>query len=111
MYCTDTKSQHQMGKIYASGYLKDEIVAAVDRVIEVLAKHRISGHAAALRWTVHHGALVADQGNAVIIAASSVAQLKSNLDFMADGPLPDEVRDVIDKIYSEVAGSEFPYHY
>lgn len=100
-----------MGQLYASGYLKDNIIAAVDRVIELLAGHGIHGHAAALRWTVYHSALQADQGDAIIIAASSVAQLKSNFDSIKQGPLPATVSEAIDKVYGEVAGSEFPYHY
>jgi hypothetical protein len=47
--------------------------------------------------------LEADLGEAMIIAASSVAQLSPNSDFLDQGPLPAEV-------HSEVVGTEFPYH-
>lgn len=53
-----------MGELYASGYLKDNIIDAVDRVIEVVKEHGIVGHAAALRWNVHHSALTADRHDA-----------------------------------------------
>ncbi|KAK3056005.1 hypothetical protein LTR09_003239 [Extremus antarcticus] len=101
---------HLIGQTYAKGYLKDNITAAVDRVIELVEKHGINGHAAALRWTVHHSKLEAERGHAVIIAASNVAQLNSNFDFIEQGPLPDEVLEAINRVHGEVAGSGFPYH-
>ena len=100
-----------MGQLYASGYLKDNIIAAVDRVVELIAAHGISGHAAALRWLAHHSQLDAKFGDAVIVAASSVAQLHSNFDAIEQGPLPAEVADAMESIYGEVAGTEFSYHY
>ena len=100
-----------MGQLYASGYLKDNIIAAVDRVIEQLAKHNINGYGAALRWTIYHSKLEAGLGDAVVIAASSVAQLMLNLSFIDEGPLPTEVANAFGKVYGEIEGSEFPYHY
>ncbi|OAL40571.1 hypothetical protein AYO20_00307 [Fonsecaea nubica] len=104
-------TSHSMGQLYASGYLKEPILAAVDRVIELVAKHGITGHAAALRWTVYHSKLQADHGDGVIISASSVVQLNSNFDSIAQGPLPAEVSHALDQVYGQVAGNEFPYHY
>jgi aflatoxin B1 aldehyde reductase len=100
-----------VGQAYAGGYLKDNIVVAVDRVIELVSKQGINGHAAALRWTVYHSKLQADLGDGIIVAASSVAQLESNFGFIEQGPLPTEVLDAIDEVYTEVAGTEFPYHH
>lgn len=97
--------------MYSSGYLKPEIEAATDKALALIAKHEINGHAAALRWTVYHGQLKSEFGDAVIIGASSVAQLNSNLDMIEQGPLPDEVADVIGALYAEIEGSEFAYHF
>jgi aflatoxin B1 aldehyde reductase len=104
--------QHAMGRTYASGYLKEDIVAAIDHVIALVNKHDINGHAAALRWTVYHSKLESDLGDAIIIiSASSVTQLQSGSEYIKQGPLPLEVSEAMDKIYGEIAGSEFPYHY
>jgi aflatoxin B1 aldehyde reductase len=100
-----------MGAHYSSGYLKDNILAAVDEVIDLVTKHGINGHAAALRWVVYHSQLRFDLGDAVLIAASSVAQLESNFGFIKAGPLPAELVDAINNVYGKVAGSEFPYHF
>lgn len=40
--------------------------------LHVLSQHGLTGHAAALRWTVHHSALDYDKGYALIIGASSL---------------------------------------
>lgn len=80
-------------------------------MIELVAQHGISGHAAALRWTVYHSRLSAEYGDAVIVSASSVAQLDSNFEFIRQGPLPEEVLVAIERVYDEIAGSEFPYHH
>ncbi|OAL36527.1 hypothetical protein AYO20_04143 [Fonsecaea nubica] len=98
------------GKVYASVYLKPNIEAATDRAINLVTKHGINGHAAALRWTVYHSTLKQEFGDAVIIAASSVAQLNSNIDMIEQGPLPGEVVDAMETLYKEVEGTEFPYH-
>ncbi|OAG45070.1 hypothetical protein AYO21_00418 [Fonsecaea monophora] len=98
------------GKVYASVYLKPNIEAATDRAIGLVAKHGINGHAAALRWTVYHSTLKEEFRDAVIIAASSVAQLNSNIDMIEQGPLPGEVVDAMETLYKEVEGTEFPYH-
>ncbi|KAK5172665.1 uncharacterized protein LTR77_002785 [Saxophila tyrrhenica] len=103
-------TSHVLGQTFARVFLNDTIIAAVDRVFEIFAKHSINGHGAALRWTVHHSKLEADCGDAVVIAASSVAQLDSNLDFIAEGPLPAEVAEAIEKVYGEIADAAFPYH-
>jgi aflatoxin B1 aldehyde reductase len=100
-----------MGQVYSNGYLKDNIITAADRVIKIIAAHGINGHAAALRWAAHHSKLDANSGDAVIIAASSVAQLHTNIDAIEEGPLPDEVVQAMNGIHGDVAGSEFPYHF
>ena len=60
--------------------MKPAIDVATDRARDVATKHGINGHEAALRWTVYHSSLSSEAGDAVIIGASSVEQLKSNLD-------------------------------
>ncbi|OQV08787.1 hypothetical protein CLAIMM_13009 [Cladophialophora immunda] len=99
-----------LGQTYSSVYLKPNIEAATDRAVELVAKHGINGHAAALRWTVYHSTLKEDFGDAIIIAASSVAQLESNIDMIEQGPLPVEVVKAMEALYKEVEGTEFPYH-
>ena len=65
-------------------------------------EHGITGHAASLRWAVYHSALSPEHGDAVIIGVSKVSQLKENLEICEAGPLPDEVVQTIDGVWSAV---------
>lgn len=99
-----------MGKIYAANYSKPKIATAADNATEVAAKHGINGHAAALRWTTYHGVLDRAKGDAVIIGASSVAQLATNLDIIDQGPLPQELVEVLDGVYGQLGDEAISYH-
>lgn len=100
-----------IGQNYSAMYLKTAVESAVDAGISAAAKHGISGHSAALRWTVYHGILDPKHGDSVIIGASSVEQLKQNLDVIAEGPLPEDVAAAYGKIYEGLGKDEIPYHF
>ncbi|TDZ73402.1 Oxidoreductase sirO [Colletotrichum trifolii] len=99
----------KVGEIYAALYLKPAIQEATEKALEVASKHDIGGHAAALRWTVHHSILGKEHGDSVILGASSPGQLESNIDMIEQGPLPDDVVDALGALYREV-GDQIPYH-
>ncbi|KAK4096701.1 aflatoxin B1 aldehyde reductase member 2 [Parathielavia hyrcaniae] len=101
---------HFLGVTYRDLYVKPAIMAAADRVVETAAQHGIGGHAASLRWTAHHSILSAEHGDSLIVGASSVEQLKSNLNTIEQGPLPQDVVSALDAIFAEV-GDEVPYHF
>lgn len=84
-------------------------MAATEKALEVASRYGISGHAAALRWTAHHSVLNEKYGDAIIIGASSLEQLESNLDMIEQGPLPDDVVGALEAAYEEI-GDEIPYH-
>ncbi|KAL7930249.1 NADP-dependent oxidoreductase domain-containing protein [Trichoderma chlorosporum] len=100
-----------LGSIYSSFYLKPSIEAATGHALAVAGKHGISGHSAALRWTVNHSALKAKYGDSVIIGASNLDQLSSNLDVIEQGPLPDDVVEAINAIYTAIGSDEVPYYF
>jgi aflatoxin B1 aldehyde reductase len=66
------------------------------------AFYGISGHAAALRWTVWHSDLQAEKGDAVIIGASTQGQLEENLNILEQGPLPDSLLHVLERVWDDV---------
>ncbi|PTB63656.1 Aldo/keto reductase [Trichoderma citrinoviride] len=102
---------HNVGKFYSSLYLKPKIEAAADKVRELATKHGISGHAASLRWTAYHGVLSAEHGDAIIVGASSVAQLNENLDILEQGPLPQELVDAVNAVAEEIGEDALAYHF
>lgn len=105
----DVKPKTFLGGFYSALYLKPSIEAATENVLAVAGKHSISGHAAALRWTVYHSALDAKYGDSIIIGASTIDQVHSNLDIAEAGPLPDDVAVAFDALYKEVGADEIPY--
>lgn len=108
---SDNNVQTFLGAIYSALYLKPSIEVATANALEVAAKHGISGHAAALRWTSNHSVLDKKYGDAIIIGSSTIDQLNSNLDVIEQGPLPEDVVKAINDIYKEVGEEEIPYHF
>ncbi|KAF4953302.1 hypothetical protein FGADI_6068 [Fusarium gaditjirri] len=100
-----------LGGLYSDRYLKPSITEATETALAAAARHGISGHGAALRWTAHHGALSREFGDAIVIGASSVEQLNSNIDAIEDGPLPADVADALGAIYAEIGDILPPLEY
>lgn len=105
-----TRHQHTLGQLYASKYSKPKIAAAADDTAQAAARHGINGHAAALRWTTYHSVLDRARGDAVIVGASSTAQLEKNMDIIEQGPLPQELVDVLDGVYGRLGDEAVDYH-
>ena len=77
------------------------------------SEHGINGHAAALRWCAYHSALKWEHKDAILLGASSVAQLESNIDMIDQGPLPEDVVVALDAVYEQIkrADAEIAYHW
>lgn len=86
---------HRIGQMYAGMYHKPDIFESTQKVFELAQKHGISGHAVALRWILHHSALDASKGDAIIIGASSNEQLAENLEICKQGPLPEDLVSLV----------------
>jgi len=95
-----------VGTVYSDWYQRPELEEVFQRISVAGEKHAISGHAAALRWTAFHSILDPKLGDAIILGASNVDQLKQNLDILEEGPLPQEVADAIESVYSYVGDAE-----
>jgi aflatoxin B1 aldehyde reductase len=91
-----------LGAKYAGDYFHDPLFAAAEVVRQQAKKCGISGHAAALRWTTWHSQLGAEYGDAVIVGASTQAQLEENLNILEQGPLPDALLEVMEGVWDDV---------
>lgn len=91
-----------LGAKYAGDYFHDPLFAAAETVKLQAQKYGISGHAAALRWTTWHSHLDAACGDAVIIGASKIEQLDENLDILEQGPLPEGLVDIMNRMWDDV---------
>ncbi|KAI1089671.1 NADP-dependent oxidoreductase domain-containing protein [Rostrohypoxylon terebratum] len=104
------KGDNDIARVYSMLYGKPPVQASIATVRDAVEKHGISGHEAALRWTVFHSNLDGKYGDAVLFGVSKIEQLHQTLDAIESGPLPADVADAITAIYATVEGSEPPYH-
>lgn len=90
-----------VGQVYRNYYFKDAYFEALSLITPVLQSYNLTHAEVGLRWLVHHSKLNIKDGNdGIIIGASSVEQLQSNLrDIQEKGPLPKDVVDVLDEAW------------
>lgn len=100
------ESSGMVGAIYTAMYKRPTIEEAVERVRQVAKEHNVPGHDASLRWTVYHSQLSAEHGDAVIVGASNLEQLKKNLDAIEAGPLPQAVVDAVNAVNDTIADED-----
>ncbi|CAG9990286.1 unnamed protein product [Clonostachys byssicola] len=102
-------SENATGNLYNALYKDAAVRASAAIVHDASARHGISGHAAAIRWTAYHSALDGKFGDGIAFGVSKVEQVHKTLDALEAGPLPADVADAITAIYATVEGSEPPY--
>lgn len=85
--------------MYNSLYGKPSLQELAAGLVEKAKAEGMTGHAAALRWTIHHSKL--QSGDAVITAGSSVKQLNENLDALEAGPLPQSLVKAFEEVWEK----------
>jgi aflatoxin B1 aldehyde reductase len=96
--------KRNQGQMYRQRYWNDEYFDALDILRPVVKKHGLSEAECALRWMTNHSLLRKENGDAIIIGASSAKQLEENLANLEKGPLPDEVLKAFDEGWTKVKG-------
>lgn len=97
-----------MGNGYKNMYGKDDLMELGSKVEQAAKDSGLSGHAAALRWIIHHSQL--QTGGGLVVGASSIKQLNGNLDALEAGPLPESVLQAFDNLWDETKDSTQPYY-
>lgn len=92
----------QQGKMYRARYWTPEYFEAVKIVQAAADKAGLTMAETALRWVSHHSLMKRENGDSVIIGASSVKHLGQNLDDLEKGPLPEEVVKSLDEAWGVV---------
>ena len=100
-----------IGKIYNGLYGKPSYYNALERVSAVAEKYKLEKIEAALRWVYFHSLLKPEHGDAVILGASKLSQLESNLSYISKGPLPEEVVSVFEDIWKTIKPDAPAYHF
>ncbi|KAF8860935.1 Aldo/keto reductase [Acephala macrosclerotiorum] len=96
--------KRRQGQNYRNRYWNEKYFDALDILRPVAKKHGLSEAEVALRWMTNHSLLKREFGDAIIIGASSAAQLEENLINLEKGPLPDDVVKALDDGWEVVRG-------
>ncbi|KAL4892051.1 NADP-dependent oxidoreductase domain-containing protein [Aspergillus ambiguus] len=92
------------GSIHRKRYWNNVYFDALEAIHACAEKHGLGDGEIALRWLKHHSFLEEKLGDAIIIGASSVNHLETNLMDLEKGPLPDEVVQVVEEVWPRVKG-------
>ncbi|KAK1750330.1 putative oxidoreductase [Echria macrotheca] len=91
-----------LAKIYNGLYNRPSYVAALDDWERIASDEGVSRAELAYRWVIWHSKLNGDLGDAIIIGARNVEQMRETVDWAKKGPLsPGAVRK-IDEIWESV---------
>lgn len=89
-------------KSYRNRYWKENYFNAVNIIVESCNDFDVKPAEAAYRWLIHHSKLDSSFGDGVILGASSIAQMNSNIEASLKGSLPKEVQDAFDSAWDKV---------
>jgi aflatoxin B1 aldehyde reductase len=95
--------------LYRRWFFKDSLLEAAHAIAAAAQREGITGHAVALRWILHHSALDASRGDAIVIGASSLAQLEENLQICRAGPLPSHLVQMVDEMGDRIKDAAPPH--
>lgn len=87
---------------YQDRYWKADYFSVMESICAACSASNIAPANAALRWLVHHSDISDGDNNAIILGASRLTHLESNLDACKDAPLPDSVVAALDEGWEQV---------
>ncbi|KAF9895092.1 hypothetical protein FE257_004721 [Aspergillus nanangensis] len=101
--------QRWQGSLMRGKYFNDSYFDALDVIRPVAQKYGLTEAECAFRWLCHHSEMSKEQGDAIIIGASSRAQLENNLSDMEKDALPEEMVQAMDDAWLRVKGTVSKY--
>ncbi|KAI8816307.1 NADP-dependent oxidoreductase domain-containing protein [Fimicolochytrium jonesii] len=96
-----------VGKQYHALYNKPSLIKALQIWDELSNSTGIPKAELAYRWVAHNSALREDKGDAIIVGASKLTQLRETVAALKKGPLSKEVVEKVDEIWA-LAEKESP---
>jgi aflatoxin B1 aldehyde reductase len=88
--------------MYYSQYVQDSFLDALDKWACIAEAEGVSRIELAYRWVRYHSALDGSKGDALIVGASSLDQLRETLGFLGNGPLSAKAVEGIEEIWKIV---------
>ncbi|KAI0728814.1 Aldo/keto reductase [Fomitopsis betulina] len=95
-----TKGQ---GRNYRARYWNEPYFNAIASIQKVAEAHNLTMAEIALRWISHHSLMRREEGDAVIIGASSLDHIEQNMIDLEKGPLSEEVVRALDVAWLSVS--------
>ncbi|KAJ8606891.1 hypothetical protein MRB53_040644 [Persea americana] len=92
----------QMGRIYSAAYAKPELLDALAEWQSIAEEEGVPRAELAYRWVKYNSSLKPEFGDALIIGASSIEQLKQTLEAIKKGPLSDKATKRIDHFWQSI---------
>lgn len=92
-------SKQWVGRMTQGRYFNDSYFDALELIQEAAEKHGLTVAEVALRWIHYHSLMKRENGDSIIVGASSLKHLEENLLDLEKGPLPDDVVAVLEKAW------------
>ena len=97
------------GSRWASGgcpkrYAKEEVFACMRKLQDISDSSRICIEDLALRWLCWHSELDGEKGDAIVIGASKVKNVKDSVAAFRQGPLPQDVLAKLNEVSQQLEG-------
>lgn len=92
-----------IGDMYSEMYAKDSFLEALSEWADIAKEEGVTRADLAYRWMRYSSPLKHEQGDGIIIGASSVDQLKETLSSINGGPLSDKAVKRIDEVWKKIA--------
>lgn len=97
-----------IGKLYKDLYIdRPTILGALDTWHEIAKAEGVPAAELAFRWTAHSSILDASKGDAIIIGASSLSQLRNTVAAINRGPVSAAAQEKIQGVWDSVKKDAF----
>ena len=97
-------------KSYRDRYWKESYFEAIEEIRKVCNKEDIPMAEAAYRWLAFNSSLNAEKGDAIIIGASKITQMRQDIDALGKGPLPEPIINAMSSAW-EIAKPDSPAYF
>lgn len=91
-----------LGEMYLSMYGRPLYLEALDMWSALAADGAYDRGEVALRWVAYDSGLRAELGDAILLSASSSAQMEQNLAWLAKGPLDAKTCKAVDEVWRTI---------
>ncbi|RMZ90533.1 hypothetical protein DV736_g2233, partial [Chaetothyriales sp. CBS 134916] len=92
----------KLGGLYYGLYAKPSLLAILPKWAKIADDAGVSKSELAYRWVAYHSSVKQENGDAIIVGASSVNQLEQTLTGLEKGPLPEAAVKAVDEIWQEI---------